>query len=200
MHTSEDGQWMWNGTKWVPNTTSSPVSITLQSTISPEHSMHSYLPSSLDQKNGLLRIVPFIGTILLMISFFLPYLNIIGYTISAFDLVFLAFEFLDFGEFFGGGFSELMLFISLFMFALSPVFYFATMAVSIVLLATGRRTMYIGILHLGYFLLLVLTTVLGTIEVFSESISIFSFLSYGFYMASLAPILWLFQNPPKAPL
>ncbi len=107
MHTSEDGQWMWNGTKWVPNTTSSPVSITLQSTISPEHSMHSYLPSSLDQKNGLLRIVPFIGTILLMISFFLPYLNIIGYTISAFDLVFLAFEFLDFGEFFGGGFSEL---------------------------------------------------------------------------------------------
>ena len=135
-----------------------------------------------------------------MISFFLPYLNIIGYTISAFDLVFLAFEFLDFGEFFGGGFSELMLFISLFMFALSPVFYFATMAVSIVLLATGRRTMSIGILHLGYFLILVLTTVLGTIEVFSESISIFSFLSYGFYMASLAPILWLFQNPPKAPL
>ena len=162
--------------------------------------MHSYLPSSLDQKNGLLRIVPFIGTILLMISFFLPYLNIFGYTISALDLIFLAFEFLDFGEFFGGGFSELMLFISLFMFVLSQVFYFATMAVSIVLLATGRRTMSIGILHLGYFLILVLTTVLGTIEIFSESISIFSFLSYGFYMASLAPILWLFQNPPKAPL
>lgn len=120
-------------------------------------------------------------------------------------MVFLAFEFLDFGDVSDGGsggdgveFSGLMFFIMLMMFSLSPVFYFVTMVVSTVLLATGKRTISMGIFHLGYFLILSVAAVLSSVEIFSNSISLFSFVGSGFYLASLAPILWLFQNPPKA--
>ena len=205
MQSSEDGQWMWNGAKWVPNTTSSPLSSTLQSPIGQDSSVYGHLSPSSAQKSAMPRIVPLIGSILILVSFFLPYLNIIGFTVSGFDMVFLAFEFLDFGDVSDGGsggdgveFSGLMFFIMLMMFCLSPVFYFVTMVVSTVLLATGKRTISMGIFHLGYFLILSVAAVLSSVEIFSNSISLFSFVGSGFYLASLAPILWLFQNPPKA--
>lgn len=205
MQTSEDGQWMWNGEKWVPNTTSSPLASTLQSAIGQDQSVYGRLPASSVRQSAMPRIVPLIGTILLLVSFFLPYLNIIGFTLSAFDLVFLSFEIIDFGDVTDGGsgegsfdFSGLMFFISLIMFSLSPIFYFVTMIVSTVLLATKKRTMSMGIFHLGYFAILAMAAVLGSVEIFGNSMSIFSFIGSGFYLASLAPILWLFQNPPKA--
>lgn len=210
MQKSDDGQWMWNGNQWVPNTTGMAAPPKPQPQAVIEQSMYGSLPNASNSKSGLPRFVPWIGTGFLLISFFMPFIDLFGYTVSGFEMVFFIFEFMEMGDVggsSGGGggggglaFNELMLFVSLIMFGFSPLFYFVTMIVTTVLLATGKRTMSMGILHVSYFLIFLVATVLGSVDLFGESLSVLLILAPGFYMASLTPILWLFQNPPKSAL
>ncbi len=215
MQLSEDGQWMWNGTEWIP--ANQPTAVVAQ----PQPSAVYEQPQAADfaQGNGAgfiatvpmvnqskTKVVPWIGVGLIFLSLLMPYVSIFGVGISGGELIGFIGDALEAaseldgdssgddgggGEDLGIGFGGYMFFIAAAMLVLSPIVYLLSAIVACVLIATKKGAIKIlAFIHFGYFGLFILASVFGTLDFFDESFSVLGFASIGFYMASLAPGLW----------
>ena len=54
----------------------------------------------------------------------------------------------------------------------------------------GNGTKVLALLHIGYFGLFLIASVLGAVDLLGEDLSILGFVGIGFYIGSLAPGLW----------
>jgi|GEM_PF-1514534 len=216
MQLSEDGQWMWNGTEWIP-ANQPPVSVAqpqptvvhapvqqATATISPQTT--AFLPNMAVVEESKRKVVPWIGVGLIFFSILMPYLSVLGFSVSGLDLLGLIGEAIEAssdlgGESGGGGggegggdsgfdFGITMFVIAAAMLVLSPIVYVLSAIIASVLIATKKNTKVLAIIHFVYFGLFLIASVLGTVDLFEEDLSILGFVGIGFYIGSLAPGLW----------
>ena len=196
MQLSEDGQWMWNGTEWVPAST--PQAQIIQS---PNPAVFQQMPIE-DDGESERKIVPWIGVALIFFSLLLPYISVFGFSISGLDMLGFIGDAADAsgdltGDSSGSGgseasleFSETMFLIAAAMMVFSPIIYSLSAIIGAVLIATKTSTKILAIIHIGYFVLFILAATLGKIELLDENLSVLGFVGFGFYLGSLAPGLW----------
>ena len=208
MQLSDDGQWMWDGTQWVPAqqqpvqpVAQQPVQPTAQQPIQPMAQVYNqtgYMQQEMDLKPDR-KIVPWIGVGLIVLSLFLPYISVLGFGVSGFEMIGFIGEvsegsdaFSDDGgsEDIGLTFGESMFVLSAILMVFSPIVYLLSALIGGILIATKRSLKIPAIIHLGYFGLLLISATLGTIDIFEEDLSVIGFVGIGFYMGSLGPTLW----------
>lgn len=210
---SEDGQWMWNGTEWIP--ANQPPAVVAQpqpSAVYEQPQMANsagFLATAPMAEQSKTKIVPWIGVGLIFLSLLMPYVSIFGMGVSGGELIGVIGDALEAageldgdasGDDGGGeggegdaglGFGGIMFFIAAAMLVFSPLVYLLSAIVACVLIATKKGAIKIlAVLHFAYFGLFIVAAVLGTLDILGESFSVLGFASIGFYMASLAPGLW----------
>ena len=97
MQLSEDGQWMWNGTEWIP-ANQPPVPVAqpqptvvhapvqqATATISPQSTV--FLPNMAAVEESKRKVVPWIGVGLIFFSVLMPYVSVFGFSVSGLDLL-----------------------------------------------------------------------------------------------------------------
>ena len=213
MQLSEDGQWMWNGTEWIPANQPSLTVVQPQptvvhvpvqqatATISPQTTVFS--PNMAVAAESKRKVVPWIGVGLIFFSILMPYVSVLGFSVSGLDLLGLIGEAIEAssdlggesGSGGGGGESEFDFGITMFvvaaaMLVLSPIVYGLSAIIASLLIATKKSTKVLAIIHFVYFGLFLVASVLGTVDLFEEDLSILGFVGIGFYIGSLAPGLW----------
>ena len=213
MQLSEDGQWMWNGTEWIPAnqpsvTVAQPLPTVVHTpvqqataTISPQTNVFS--PNMTFVEESKRKVVPWIGVVLIFFSVLMPYVSFFGFSVSGLDLLGLIGEAIEAssdlggesGGSGGGGGSEFDFGITMFivaaaMLVLSPIVYVLSAIIACVLIGTKKSTKVLAILHFGYFGLFLIASVLGTFDILDENLSVLGFVGIGFYVGSLAPGLW----------
>ena len=213
MQLSEDGQWMWNGTEWIPAnqpsvTVAQPLPTVVHApvqqataTISPQTTVFS--PNMTFVEESKRKVVPWIGVVLIFFSVLMPYVSFFGFSVSGLDLLGLIGEAIEAssdlggesGGSGGGGGSEFDFGITMFivaaaMLVLSPIVYVLSAIIACVLIGTKKSTKVLAILHFGYFGLFLIASVLGTFDILDENLSVLGFVGIGFYVGSLAPGLW----------
>lgn len=214
MQLSEDGQWMWNGTEWIP-ANQPPVSVAqpqptvvhapvqqATATISPQTTVFSPNMAAVEESKR--KVVPWIGVGLIFISVLMPYVELFGFAVSGLDLIGFIGDAIeassdlgsDSGGSSGGGgesgfdFGITMFVIAAAMLVLSPIVYVLSAIIACVLIGTKKSTKVLAILHFGYFGLFLIASVLGTFDLLEEDLSVLGFVGIGFYIGSLAPGLW----------
>ena len=213
MQLSEDGQWMWNGTEWIP-ANQPPVSVAqpqptvvhapvqqATATISPQTTV--FLPNMAAVEESKRKVVPWIGVVLIFFSVLMPYVSVFGFSVTGLDLLGLIGDAIEAssdlgGESGGGGgggdsgfdFGITMFVIAAAMLVLSPIVYVLSAIIACVLIGTKKSTKVLAILHFGYFGLFLIASVLGAVDLLGEDLSVLGFVGIGFYVGSLAPGLW----------
>ena len=213
MQLSEDGQWMWNGTEWIP-ANQPPVSVAqpqptvvhapvqqATATISPQTTV--FLPNMAAVEESKRKVVPWIGVVLIFFSVLMPYVSVFGFSVTGLDLLGLIGDAIEAssdlgGESGGGGgggdsgfdFGITMFVIAAAMLVLSPIVYVLSAIIACVLIGTKKNTKVLAILHFGYFGLFLIASVLGAVDLLGEDLSVLGFVGIGFYVGSLAPGLW----------
>ena len=216
MQLSEDGQWMWNGTEWIP-ANQPPVPVAqpqptvvhapvqqATATISPQSTV--FLPNMAAVEESKRKVVPWIGVGLIFFSVLMPYVSVFGFSVSGLDLLGLIGDAIEAssdlgGESGGGGggegggdsgfdFGITMFVIAAAMLVLSPIVYVLSAIIACVLIGTKKSTKVLAILHFGYFGLFLIASVLGAVDLLGEDLSVLGFVGIGFYVGSLAPGLW----------
>lgn len=218
MQISEDGQFMWNGSAWVPvqQQQMMPPQVQQPQMYANQQAMQgSVIPN---QAFGLApqpmiiaadsdgkRIVPWVGIGLIILGIFLPFIALGPFSISGFEIMGAVAEIMN--DFSGGdsvddldddsslGFTGVMLTISAIMFALSPFFYVLSGIITAILLVTKKSPKLMGIIHISYFGILMICAFLGTIDAGEfGSFSLIDFLGIGFYMSSLGSALFFIDK------
>ena len=210
MQLSEDGNWMWNGTEWIP--ANQPPTVVVQPQPSAVYEQPQMATGAGAIAAGTMgeqsrtKIVPWVGVGLIFLSLLMPYVSIFGVGVSGAELIGFIGDALEAagdldggssgddgggGEDIGLGFGGYMFLIAAAMLVLSPIVYLLSAILACVFIATKKNaTKILAVLHFAYFGLFTLSAVLGTLEILDESFSVLGFASIGFYMASLAPGLW----------
>lgn len=221
MQLSEDGLWMWDGTQWI-TAQQPPASQTMGYAIPQQPvalqqqvpmvsglvqpSMQHFQPQGMaanpiEEESGR-KMVPWIGVALIAVSMFLPYISILGFNVSGFDILIALGDYLDMGGMSGGdsgssggdsdiGFAGTMFAIAILMLALSPIIYLLSAIGGSILLGMKKSPKILTILHLGYFVIFIIVANLGSIDIgIGDSWSVMSFVGFGFYLGSLSPGLW----------
>lgn len=196
MQLSEDGQWMWNGTEWVP--AQNPPPQVIQS--NPGVMFSPVVPMPIEETGR--KVVPWIGVGLIFFSLLLPYISIFGFSVSGLDMLGFIGEAAeasgdigDDGSGGGGGdadleFGETMFLVAAALMVFSPIVYILSAIIGAVLISTKTSPKILAIVHIGYFVLFILTATLGSVDLLGEDLSILGFVGFGFYLGSLSPGLW----------
>ena len=148
--------------------------------------------------------VPWIGVALIVVSLFLPYISFFGeVSISGFEMMGEVGEVMsdidsdDSGD--GSGDSEDMptsfvfFGIAMLMVGLSPFVFLISAIVSSIVLASGKSSKIMGILHLGYAIIFLIVAAIGTVDFGLFSFSMYDFAGFGFYVGAFASALFLVE-------
>ena len=109
MQLSDDGQWMWNGTDWVPVGQSAVVQPVLPQPGLTGATFGAPAPASISmpqmnqpqvvyiqEEKSSSRVIPWIGVGVILLSLFMPYVSILGiFEISGFEMIGFMGEFAD---------------------------------------------------------------------------------------------------------
>jgi len=243
MQLSEDGQFMWNGSTWVPvqqqqampqmqqpqmqqPQMQQPQSVligTQQPSMQQPHMQQQMYGGQqvmqgnvqnqafgfpqqhiiMSEDSGGKRVVPWIGVGAIILGLLLPFVSVLGFGMSGFQMMGLIAETMD--DFSGAdsgddfddeepdlGFGGWMMVVAGIMFALSPFIYLLSGIISGILLAMKKRPKLMGIIHLSYFGVIMISATLASMALPSEldGFSLTSFLGFGFYMSSLGAALF----------
>jgi hypothetical protein len=141
-------------------------------------------------------IVPCIGVLLIFFSLFMPYISVLGIEITGFDAIGFFFEGLSEGNGFdlGGGDGDgdvPLLGIAIFMLAFGAIFYSFMAVISTFTMLFESHPMGAGILHLMYFGIFMLCSILSIVDLgFLGSYSVHGDLTgFGFFIGGFAGIL-----------
>jgi hypothetical protein len=191
---SPDGEWMWNGSEWIP----APPS-------------HDVVPAQAIGRERIQqqapevkkRIVPWVGVGAIALSLLLPFISVAGiFELTGLEMITeisdLMSEFDTSGEGGDGGIDdgssdgvelsieEFALLIAITLFLFSPFFFILSAIVSTIALLFEKSPKLMGSLHLGYALLFVVSGLFSPSEL---GISIFDFIGVGFYIGAFASVL-----------
>ena len=209
MQLSDDGQFMWNGTNWIPvgqpalsqpDLTGSTFGAPAPASISMSQMNQPQVVYVQEEKSSS-RVIPWIGVGVILLSLFMPYISILGiFEISGFEMIGFMGEIADMagddagssdsdgydepgGDDQGLGSEEMTLLIAFFMFGLSPLIFLLSGITSGILLLMKKSTKIMGILHLSYAVIFLFFAILSPSL---EDISIFSFVGFGFYLGAFS--------------
>ncbi len=150
------------------------------------------------------RVVPWIGVGLIVLGLVLPFIALGPFSVSGFEIMGAVAEIMD--DFSGGdsgvddleesddadlGFTGIMMVVAAIMFGISPFIYLLSAIISGILLLMKKSPKLMGILHVSYFGVLMVSAFLGTVDAGEfGSFSLIDFLGFGFYMSSLGAALF----------
>jgi len=190
---SPDGEWMWDGSEWIPAPPSHDVAPT--QAIGRERVRHQ---ASEVKK----RVVPWVGVGAIALSLLLPFISVVGiFELTGVEMIMeisdLMSEFDTSGESGDGSIDdgssdgvelsieEFALLVAIALFLFSPFFFIFSAIASIITLLFGKSPKLIGSLHLGYALLFLVS---GLFSPSGLGISIFDFIGVGFYIGAFASV------------
>jgi len=143
------------------------------------------------------KVLPWIGVVLILVSLLLPYISILGFTLSGFEMIGIL------SDMMGAGFGDLssdgsgsgsgdsgdtIAAIGATMFMLSPIFFIFSAIVSALVLLVNKSPRVMGVIHLSYGAILI---VLGLLMPTGLGFSVFDFIGFGFYMGAFSSGLLL---------
>ena len=150
--------------------------------------------------------VPWIAVALIIVSLFLPYVSIIGeLSYSGFEVMGEVGEMMSALDSEGSGDgdssedsadvpTEFVFFgIAMLMVGLSPFVFLISAIVSSIVLASGKSSKVMGILHLGYAIIFLIVAAIGTVDFGLFSFSMYDFAGFGFYVGAFASALFLVE-------
>lgn len=211
---SPDGQWMWDGANWVPLNQAPPTQPT-QTVINnggfgnpvSNQQTYSHTPAEMYVKEEKSQSkIPWIGVALILVSLFMPYISVLGFGVSGFEMMELSGELLgaigedggevaedadsdDFGDL---GTTGIALAIGIIMFVFSPFLFMLSAIVSGIVLLMKRSPKAVGIIHLSYSCLFILACIIVG-DPADLGITVFSFIGFGFYLGGFASGLLLIK-------
>lgn len=211
---SPDGQWMWDGANWVPLNQAPPTQPT-QTVINnggfgnpvSNQQTYSHTPAVMYVKEEKSQSkIPWIGVALILVSLFMPYISVLGFGVSGFEMMELSGELLgaigedggevaedadsdDFGDL---GTTGIALAIGIIMFVFSPFLFMLSAIVSGIVLLMKRSPKAVGIIHLSYSCLFILACIIVG-DPADLGITVFSFIGFGFYLGGFASGLLLIK-------
>lgn len=211
---SPDGQWMWDGANWVPLNQAPPTQPT-QTVINnggfgnpvSNQQTYSHTPAVMYVKEEKSQSkIPWIGVALILVSLFMPYISVLGFGVSGFEMMELSGELLgaigeDGGEVAGDADSDdfgdlgttgIALAIGIIMFVFSPFLFMLSAIVSGIVLLMKRSPKAVGIIHLSYSCLFILACIIVG-DPADLGITVFSFIGFGFYLGGFASGLLLIK-------
>ncbi len=141
---------------------------------------------------------PWIGVGLILVSLFMPYFSILGYSMSGFELIeeIGESEFTDDGESLDDSDlpAEFVFFsLALMMVAFGPLFFILSSIITSIIVVSGKSPKAMGILHLAYGVIFLIFAAIGTIDFGFDSISAYDVTGIGFYLGAFASVLFLFK-------
>tara|TARA_B100000767_G_scaffold258513_1_gene267304 strand:+ start:1489 stop:2118 length:630 start_codon:yes stop_codon:yes gene_type:complete len=134
------------------------------------------------------KALPWIGVGLIFVSLFLPYVSVLGYGVSGFEMIsymgdLLGFESLSDDGGGGGDSGDALAGIAIIMFMLSPIFFLSSALVSSLVLLVKKSTRIMGGIHLSYAVILIF---LGLLMPTGLGFSVFDLVGIGFYMGAFS--------------
>ena len=205
MQLSDDGQWMWNGTDWVPAPQQAmapqipdPTPVQFGMSGMGMAAMNQPQQVVIMQEKGSKKIVPWVGVGLIIISLFLPYISFMGFGVSGFEIIgYVGEVFEAVGDDSGGdgggdiddeddfslGAEGWALVVAAILFVLSPLFFLITSITSSIILLMGKSPRIVGIVHLAYVAIFMVAALASPSL---EGFSIFSIIGFGFYMGAFS--------------
>ena len=212
---SPDGQWMWDGANWVPLNQAPPTQPT-QTVINnggfgnpvSNQQTYSHTPAEMYVKEEKSQSkIPWIGVALILVSLFMPYISVLGFGVSGFELMGLSGELLgaisedggevaedtdsdDFGDL---GTTGIALAIGVIMFVFSPFLFMLSAIISGIILLMKRSPKVVGIIHLSYTCLFILACIIVG-DPADLGITVFSFIGFGFYLGGFGSGLLMIKK------
>jgi len=135
------------------------------------------------------KALPWIGVGLILVSLFLPYISVMGFGVSGFEMIGLVGELMDgvdggsLDDSDGGDSGDAFMTIGVIMFMLSPLFFIFSAIVSALALLMKKSPRIMGVIHLSYGVILI---ILGMLMPSESGISVFDFIGIGFYMGAFS--------------
>ena len=212
---SPDGQWMWDGANWVPLNQAPPTQ-PAQTVINNggfgnpglNQQTYGHTPAVMYVKEEESQSkIPWIGVGLILVSLFMPYISVLGFGISGFELMGLSGELLgaisedggevaedtdsdDFGDL---GTTGIALAIGVIMFVFSPFLFMLSAIISGIILLMKRSPKVVGIIHLSYTCLFILACIIVG-DPADLGITVFSFIGFGFYLGGFGSGLLMIKK------
>ena len=156
------------------------------------------------QEKGSNNALPWIGVVLILVSLFLPYISVMGFEASGFEMMGEVGDII--GEMDGSGDEgsgdggadadvpmEFMFFgIALMMVGFGPFIFILSAVISAITLLSGKSPKAMGVLHLSYGVIFLIVAFIGTIDFgILGSWSMYDLTGFGFYMGAFASALLL---------
>ena len=210
MQLSDDGQWMWNGTDWVPAPQQAmapqipdPTPVQFGMSGMGMAAMNQPQQVVIMQEKESKKIVPWVGVGLILISLFMPYVSVMGFfEVSGFEMIGYVGEVfeavgddsgddslgdgggdIDDEDDFSLGAEGWALVVAAILFVLSPLFFLITSITSSIILLMGKSPRIVGIVHLAYVAIFMVAALASPSL---EGFSIFSIIGFGFYMGAFS--------------
>jgi len=156
------------------------------------------------QEKGSNNALPWIGVVLILVSLFLPYISVMGFEASGFEMMGEVGDII--GEMDGSGDEgsgdggadadvpmEFMFFgIAAMMVGFGPFIFILSAVISAITLLSGKSPKAMGVLHLSYGVIFLIVAFIGTIDAgILGSWSMYDLTGFGFYMGAFASALLL---------
>jgi len=136
------------------------------------------------------KALPWIGVGLILVSLFLPYISVMGFGVSGFEMMGVVGELMDGVDTNpnsldedSGDSGDAFMIIGALMFMLSPLFFIFSAIVSALTLLMKKSPRIMGVIHLSYGVILI---ILGMLMPSESGISVFDFIGIGFYMGAFS--------------
>ena len=136
------------------------------------------------------KALPWIGVGLILVSLFLPYISVMGFGVSGFEMMGVVGELMDGVDTNpnsldedSGDSGDAFMTIGVLMFMLSPLFFIFSAIVSALALLMKKSPRIMGVIHLSYGVILI---ILGMLMPSESGISVFDFIGIGFYMGAFS--------------
>jgi hypothetical protein len=151
------------------------------------------------QEKGSNNALPWIGVVLILVSLFLPYISVMGFEASGFEMMGEVGDII--GEMDGSGDEgsgdggadadvpmEFMFFgIAAMMVGFGPFIFILSAVISAITLLSGKSPKAMGVLHLSYGVIFLIVAFIGTIDAgILGSWSMYDLTGFGFYIGAFA--------------